>query len=103
MEIRTAADIALVVRTARTRRQLSQLQLARSAGVSRRWLINLEAGKPGASMDLVMNVLATLGVPLHAGSHDSEDTSGGHGLVAPAPVGTIDLDEHLRKFDGPRR
>lgn len=100
VELRTAADVAAVVRATRTRRQMSQVQLARAAGVSRRWLIDLEAGKPGATLDRVLTVLVTLGVPLEAGTPPSN----GDADRAPSePAGRIDLDAHLRRFDGPRR
>ncbi len=40
---------------------LSQAALAQRAGVSKRWLINFENGKPSVDMSLVMDVFATLG------------------------------------------
>lgn len=40
---------------------LSQEALAEQAGVSRRWLLNLENGKPTAELSLVLDCLSTLG------------------------------------------
>lgn len=106
MEIRSPADIGMLVRATRADRQMSQLQLARAAGVSRRWLINLEAGKPGAPLDLVLRVLTALNVSLHAGPPSAQPS-------VPVPAGSvsmsangraaarIDLDQHLRRFDRP--
>ena len=107
MEIRSAADVAAVVRATRLDRQMSQMQLARAAGVSRRWLINLEAGKSGASLDLVLLVLSALNIPLTAGAEGTTPATAASrpaGNMAMTAAGQssvrIDLDRHLRRFDG---
>ncbi len=103
VEIRTAHDVARVVRDARHRRQTSQEALAAAAGVSRRWLIDLEAGKPRAELNLVLTVLQTLGVPLHAGAgSDDGSTSPARSVenVGDQPAGGVNLDAHLRQFLG---
>jgi HTH-type transcriptional regulator/antitoxin HipB len=69
---------------------MSQQDLAVTAGVSRRWLIDLEAGKPGAELGLVLSVLNTLGIPLRADTLDAATPRGGRGSA------NVDLDEHLR-------
>ena len=108
MEIHSALDVAHVVRAARHLRRMSQADLAAAAGVSRRWLIDLEAGKPRAELNLVLTVLATLGVPLHAGAADDGDASA-RSVAEPTlttesagtqPAGGVDLDAHLRRFLG---
>jgi hypothetical protein len=45
-----AGDLARAVRAARNRRAMSQADLAAAAGVSRRWLVASEAGKPRAEL-----------------------------------------------------
>jgi len=61
-----------------------------AAGVSRRWLVDLEAGKPRAELELTLRVLAALGLELHTAQetpHASSDPL--------APSSDVDLDEHL--------
>ncbi len=43
---------------------LDQAQLAEKAGTSRKWLIEVEQGKPGAEIGLVLRTLRILGVSL---------------------------------------
>lgn len=94
MQVATAADVGRLVRATRTRRAMSQADLAAAAGVSRRWLVDLEAGKPRAQLDLALTVLRVLGVGLHA---DTPEAS----LISPDAGAThtdVDLDEHLAKL-----
>jgi HTH-type transcriptional regulator / antitoxin HipB len=62
----SAQDIGDVVRERRQQLRLSQAQLAEAAGVSRRWLLALETGKPTAQLDLVFRALHALGLILDA-------------------------------------
>ena len=66
VRINSARDLALVVRERRRRRDMTQEELARASGVSRRWLADLESGKPGAEVGLVLRTLAALGLVLDA-------------------------------------
>lgn len=90
MEVATAADIGRLVKAARTRRAMSQADLAAVAGVSRRWLVDLEAGKPRAQLNLALTVLAVLGVRLHTDTHEMPRTP-----PASTTSSDVDLDEHL--------
>lgn len=91
MQVATAADVGRLVRTARTRRAMTQADLAAAAGVSRRWLVDLEAGKPRAELNLALTVLAVLGVGLHTNSPESPRDS----PAASTTDADVDLDEHL--------
>lgn len=91
MEVATAADVGRLVRAARTRRAMSQADLAAAAGVSRRWLVDLEAGKPRAELDLALRVLAVLGVGLHTDAPETLRSS----PAASTTNSDVDLDEHL--------
>ncbi len=62
---------------------MTQVELAAAAGVSRRWLSNLEAGKATAEVGLVLRILHALGLVLDA--RPTEPASG-----------DVDLDELLR-------
>jgi HTH-type transcriptional regulator/antitoxin HipB len=82
MRIASARDLGLVVRQARQDRGQTQAELAAAAGVSRRWLSDLEAGKATAEIGLILRTLDALGVGLDAVS------------VQPGP-GELDLDALL--------
>ena len=61
---RTPAELGQVVRKLRRERGLTQDDVAFSAGVGRRFLIDLEAGKPTVQLGLVIRVLQVLGADL---------------------------------------
>jgi transcriptional regulator with XRE-family HTH domain len=60
MILTNPAELGLYVRDRRRRVPLSQADLSRRAGVSRRWLSDLEAGKTTAEVGLVFKVLWAL-------------------------------------------
>lgn len=93
--IETADDLGLLVRAARLRRGMTQQDLAVAAGVSRRWIVDLEAGKPRAELGLVLRVLSTLGIPLTAEAPEAATRIDSVSLQA------FDLDAHLRRLAGP--
>lgn len=93
--IDTAGDVGLLVRAARARCRLTQQDLAVAAGVSRRWIVGLEAGKPRAELGLVLRVLSTLEIPLTADSPEPPTRSDSMSTQA------VDLDAHLRRLAGP--
>lgn len=68
MQIRTPQDIGAIVREGRQQAGLDQAELARRAGVSRQWLVEMERGKPRAEIGLILRVFNALGLPLHSGS-----------------------------------
>lgn len=57
----TPADIGEIVREARKDAGLRQHELAGTAGVGLRFIVDLEAGKPTAQIGKVLQVLAALG------------------------------------------
>ena len=87
MRIGSVDDLGRHVREQRRSAGLTQQELAERAGVSRRWLSGLEAGKPSAEIGLVLRVIAALGM---------------YADVRPAPRPDIDLDDYLKTFEGPR-
>ncbi len=66
--------------------QVDQAGLARMIGVSRLWVNQVEKGKPGASMGLVLRALDALGARLMA---DTADATTGERL---SPVVTADIN-----------
>jgi y4mF family transcriptional regulator len=67
--IETPAAAGAVIRAHRTARGLSQQTLADMAGVSRKFLIDLEAGHDRAELGKTLAVMAALGLTLAATDH----------------------------------
>jgi len=59
--ITTTREAGMLLRSLREDAQLSQVELARQAGVSRRWLVDVENGKPSVDMSKVLDCFAVLG------------------------------------------
>jgi HTH-type transcriptional regulator/antitoxin HipB len=64
MTIRTAADLGAFIRERRIKLEMDQSDLAEKAGTSRKWIVEVEQGKPRAEIGLVLRTLKTLGVSL---------------------------------------
>ena len=65
LNTRSLPRLGTAVRTLRTRRRWTQVDLAQRAGVSRQWLIKLEAGKtPGLEVGMILQVLDSLDASL---------------------------------------
>lgn len=85
MRIRTAADFGKIVKAARRQQRRTQAQLAQSIGASRKWIVDLEAGRTTGDLSLILRVLNALGIDLHI--EERRDWSAETG---------IDLDEIVR-------
>lgn len=66
MRLTTPREIGAYIRDRRRAERLSQQELADLSGVSTRWLVDVENGKTGAQIGMVLRVLRTLGVVLDA-------------------------------------
>ena len=64
MRIRTATDLGAFIRERRTKLGMDQSALAEKAGTSRKWLVEVEQGKPRAEIGLILRTLKTLGVSI---------------------------------------
>lgn len=64
MRVSTAKELGAYVRGERRAQSLTQVELASRAGVSRDWLIRLEAGERRLEVGLVLDVLNALERPL---------------------------------------
>lgn len=87
MRIGKTEDLGLYLRERRRDLGKTQAEVAASAGVSRRWLSDLEAGKATAEVGLVIKTLHALDLVLQL--VPAED-------IKPAGV---DLDDLLRSLD----
>jgi HTH-type transcriptional regulator/antitoxin HipB len=90
MGLRTILDLAATVRGRRKELGLSQAELARRAGLSRKWIYEFEAGNPTAELGRVLRVLEELGLSLEVARN----------LAAPAATPAIDLDALLDEYRG---
>jgi HTH-type transcriptional regulator/antitoxin HipB len=66
MLVRSVEEIGMLIREARVRRNMTQINLAAKAGVTSRWLRDVEKGKPGAEIGLVFRILGYLGIEIDA-------------------------------------
>jgi HTH-type transcriptional regulator/antitoxin HipB len=64
MQIRTAKDIGALIRDQRKKQKLDQAELAEKVGVNRRWVLQVERGKPRAEIGLVLKTIDALGLIL---------------------------------------
>jgi y4mF family transcriptional regulator len=64
--IRSVADLGQFIRLVRRKRRMTQQELADMAGVGRRFLLELEAGKTSAEFGRALQVAAALGIDLIA-------------------------------------
>ena len=71
----TLADLSPVIAETRARRQLTQRQLAKLAGVSQPWIASVEAGKARMDIAMVLRVLTALGLRLTLQGENSDDAA----------------------------
>lgn len=72
MIIRSSEDIGGAIYEARRKLRLTQCELARRAGVSSRWLREVEHGKATAQIGLVLRIFRFLGLLLEISNQDSQ-------------------------------
>lgn len=75
MKIRTPADLGAFIRERRIKLGMDQSDLAEQAGTSRKWIVEVEQGKPRAEIGLVLRTLKTLGVFLDIAVDRSQKAS----------------------------
>lgn len=64
MLLRTSIDLGSAIRDRRRELHLDQSDLAKQVGVSRKWIIDAEKGKPRAEISLLLRTLEVLGLRL---------------------------------------
>ncbi len=62
MRVRTDTDLGAFIRERRTKLGMDQITLANKTGTSRKWLVEVEQGKPRAEIGLILRTLKSLGV-----------------------------------------
>ncbi|MHB1699796.1 MAG: helix-turn-helix transcriptional regulator [Acidobacteriaceae bacterium] len=83
MRVRTATDLGAFIRERRVKLGMDQSDLAEKAGTSRKWIVEVEQGKPRAEIGLVLRTLKALGVSLEIAVERTQKVSpaGGPGNV----------------------
>jgi HTH-type transcriptional regulator/antitoxin HipB len=98
MRASTPRELGLLVRTRRQDLRLSQQDVASRAGVSRPWLVSVEAGHPRAELGKLLDLLAELGLTLDLSPSPAGDRPGSDGQSR-----VVDLDALLERHDAQRR
>jgi HTH-type transcriptional regulator/antitoxin HipB len=75
MRIRTATDLGAFIRERRTNLGMDQISLAKKAGTSRKWIVEVERGKPGAEIGLILRTLKSLEISIDLEADSSVETS----------------------------
>jgi len=91
----TAADIGAIIRERRRKLRLDQRTLAKRVGVSRDWILDVEKGKPGAGLELVLRTLGALGLSVEVSAMPAPRA--GRGASA------VDLDRIVERARRTRR
>ena len=68
MRIRTSRDLGSFIRGRRRDLGIEQGALAEKAGTSRKWIVEMEQGKPRAEIGLILRTLKALGVSIDLSS-----------------------------------
>jgi HTH-type transcriptional regulator/antitoxin HipB len=89
-------DFGSAIRDRRRRLKLGQDELAARVGVSRKWIIDVEKGKPRAEIGLVLRTLDALGLHLSLGDDESPSHAVGgfaeEGISGFSDVPAVDID-----------
>ena len=89
MRVRTATDLGAFIRERRVKLGMDQSDLAEKAGTSRKWIVEVEQGKPRAEIGLVLRTLKALGVSLDLAADRAQTT------VAASEPGNVDINNIL--------
>ncbi len=100
MRIRTMRDLAAVIRGRRKTLGLTQADIAAAAGVSRKWVIDLENGRATGDLAAVLRVIDVLDLVLDI-SEARSVTLTGVAAVASSATATLDGTHSERAHDEP--
>lgn len=73
MIVATAEEVGALIRAGRHSRRWSQKELAARVGVSRQWVVTIEAGAPTAQLELVLEALRAVGYAVDVTVSDPDD------------------------------
>ena len=89
MLLRTPADLGSAIRARRRELHLDQDDLAKQVGVSRKWIIDVEKGKPRAEIGLILRTLGVLGIQLSVGGNETAAEEGARPIIPAADIDGI--------------
>lgn len=92
--VQTTKELGLAIRARRKDLGWDQASLAKQAGVTRQWIIDIEKGKPRAELALTLRALRVLGLALtlEAKSQDLNSPSAAGNRKGEAEPPTLDID-----------
>jgi len=96
MQIRTAKDIGSLIRDQRKKQKLDQAELAEKIGANRRWVLEVERGKPRAEIGLVLKTLDALGLTLSIQGEAAAHRRGG------SEIESVDIDAIIENAKRPK-
>lgn len=105
-EIRTPRELGALIRERRRSLNLAQAALAARVGTTRRWIIDVERGKAGAELGLVLQTLQALGLNLMVETPDAVVGNiagtasirfGASGTLTDAGAGPSDIDSIVER------
>ena len=97
MLIRTPADLGAFIRERRTKLGLDQRSLAQKVGISRKWIVEIEKGKPRAEIGLILRTLKVLEAPLELSDGTNPSRRKDSAAMASPSVDIDNLLQSLRK------
>jgi HTH-type transcriptional regulator / antitoxin HipB len=107
MKVRTPIDLGSAIRDRRRRLKLGQDELAARVGVSRKWIIDAEKGKPRAEIGLVLRTLDALGLRLSLDDDESSTHAAAgfaeQGAIGFSDVPAIDIDRVIDRAQARRK
>lgn len=95
MNVSTPTHVGAAIRDRRKQLRMTQEDLARRVGTTRRWVSTVEHGNPGAELGLILKALGALGLTV-----DLDDGSTERVAEVPAPP---DIDAVVNRARGRRR
>jgi HTH-type transcriptional regulator/antitoxin HipB len=90
MRIRNPTELGAFIRDRRSQLGLDQAELAEKAGTSRKWLIEVEQGKPRAEIGLILGTLKTLEISVDLQADSDKTRSPGDAPIAKRPTPDIE-------------
>lgn len=100
MLLRTPIDIGFAIRDRRRGLGLGQAELAQRVGASRKWVVEVEKGKPRAEIGLLLRTLDALGLHL---SIDADGIATADKAAGGAAIPTVDIDRVLDRARDKRK
>ena len=97
MTIHSSHALGNTIRRRRLDLGLTQSELADRVGVSRKWIIDVEHGKPTVALSHLLRLLDALDLDLRVAPRKRSDR---HDRDARPGTTTVDLDDLLRGYKG---